>query len=48
MENRNQLLKLIGDQENAMSDDRRAGQLYKLFPEGGGAGTQYNLGERFA
>jgi len=27
-----------------MSNDRRAGHLYKLFPDGGGAGTQYNLG----
>ena len=27
-----------------MSNDRRAGHLYKVFPEGGGAGTQYNLG----
>ena len=26
-----------------MLNDRRAGHLYKLFPDGGGAGTQYNL-----
>jgi len=41
---RNRLHKLIGDWENAMADDRQAAHLYKLFADGGAAGTQYSLG----